>query len=224
MICGLAVICLILGLLCLINSAASNALFSLFVASNYLSWGMPIFCRLVWGQDRFYPGEFYTGRFSKPIACIAVIYLLFGVILSMFPTTGPNPSRMLHFHNNLRSYIIYRNGLTFLSQRLIWIIRSWSMDSSGLGAWLTIFSLLVGGLLVHAWPSTIAALPIRIMKILDRGPLAGDLRLIRRASNYLSDPRDSTDSFYAFIPKVHIPYPYMMNFPHINLLYSKFQM
>ncbi|OQE18637.1 hypothetical protein PENSTE_c017G03030 [Penicillium steckii] len=92
MICGLAVICLILGLLCLINSAASNALFSLFVASNYLSWGMPIFCRLVWGQDRFYPGEFYTGRFSKPIACIAVIYLLFGVILSMFPTTGPNPS------------------------------------------------------------------------------------------------------------------------------------
>ncbi|KAJ5216735.1 uncharacterized protein N7469_011600 [Penicillium citrinum] len=92
MICGLAVICLILGLLCLINNAASNALFSLFVASNYLSWGMPIFCRLVWGQDRFYPGEFYTGRLSKPIAWIAVIYLLFGVILSMFPTTGPNPS------------------------------------------------------------------------------------------------------------------------------------
>ncbi|KAJ5691899.1 hypothetical protein N7462_001322 [Penicillium macrosclerotiorum] len=91
MICGLDVICLVLGLLCLINNAAANALFSLFVASNYLSWGMPIFCRLVWGEDKFYPGEFYTGRFSKPIAWISVVYLLFGLILSMFPTTGPSP-------------------------------------------------------------------------------------------------------------------------------------
>lgn len=92
-ICGLAAVCLVLGLLCLINDAATNALFSLFVASNYLSWGMPIFCRLVWGQDRFRPGEFYTGRFSKPLACIAVAWLVFGVVLSMFPITGPNPSR-----------------------------------------------------------------------------------------------------------------------------------
>lgn len=92
MICGLVVISIVLGLLCLINSAAANALFSLFVASNYLSWGMPIFCRLVWGQERFIPGEFYTGRFSKSIGCVAVVYLAFGVVLSMFPTTGPNPS------------------------------------------------------------------------------------------------------------------------------------
>jgi len=115
MICGLAVICLILGLLCLINNAASNALFSLFVASNYLSWGMPIFCRLVWGQDRFYPGEFYTGRLSKPIAWIAVIYLLFGVILSMFPTTGPNPSRMSPFQYDLCTCIVHNDELTFLA-------------------------------------------------------------------------------------------------------------
>lgn len=93
MVCGLVVVCLILGLLCLINNAAANALFSLFVASNYLSWGTPIFCRLVWGQDRFRPGEFYTGRYSKPIAWVAVIYLLFGIILSMFPSGGPDPAR-----------------------------------------------------------------------------------------------------------------------------------
>ncbi|KAJ5301542.1 hypothetical protein PENANT_c002G10796 [Penicillium antarcticum] len=89
---GLVVACLVLGLLCLINSAATNALFSLFIASNYVSWGTPILCRLVWGQDRFRPGEFYTGRFSKPIAGVAVVYLLFGVVLSMFPAEGPNPS------------------------------------------------------------------------------------------------------------------------------------
>ncbi|KAJ5219630.1 hypothetical protein N7468_008834, partial [Penicillium chermesinum] len=92
LICGLVVVCLVLGLLCLIDSAAANALFSLFVASNYLSWGMPIFCRLVWGEARFRPGEFYTGALSKSIASIAVIYLVFGIVLSMFPTTGPSPS------------------------------------------------------------------------------------------------------------------------------------
>jgi amino acid transporter len=92
MIGGIVVVSIILGLLCLIDSAAANALFSLFVASNYLSWGTPIFCRLVWGQSRFQPGEFYTGRFSKPIATVAVVYLLFGVVLSMFPTEGPSPT------------------------------------------------------------------------------------------------------------------------------------
>ncbi|KAJ5819565.1 hypothetical protein N7474_005156 [Penicillium riverlandense] len=92
MVCGLAVVCLALGLLCLINSAAANALFSLFVASNYLSWGTPVFCRLVWGSERFRSGEFYTGRLSKPTACVAVVYLVFGVVLSMFPSMGPNPS------------------------------------------------------------------------------------------------------------------------------------
>ncbi|KAJ5771713.1 hypothetical protein N7520_002242 [Penicillium odoratum] len=92
MICGLVVACLILGLLCLINNAAANALFSLFIASNYLSWLTPILCRLVWGQDLFRPGEFYTGRLSTPIAWIAVVYLVFGVVLSMFPNGGPDPA------------------------------------------------------------------------------------------------------------------------------------
>ena len=93
MVGGLVVVCLVLGLLGLITNAAANALFSLFIASNYLSWGMPILCRLIWGQDRFRPGEFYTGKLSKPIAWISVFYLLFGISLSMFPITGPNPTR-----------------------------------------------------------------------------------------------------------------------------------
>ncbi|KAJ5624811.1 hypothetical protein N7510_001120 [Penicillium lagena] len=37
-------------------------------------------------------GGFYTGRLSKSIAYVSVAYLVFGVILSMFPTMGPNPS------------------------------------------------------------------------------------------------------------------------------------
>ncbi|KKY22812.1 putative gaba permease [Phaeomoniella chlamydospora] len=83
----------ILGLLCLIASAAASALFSLAVAGNNLAWGGPILSRLVWGQNKFVPGPIYTGdRFSRPIGWLAVIFLIFGILLAMFPDGGPNPS------------------------------------------------------------------------------------------------------------------------------------
>ena len=82
----------ILGLLSLIAPAAAQALFSLSVAANNLAWGTPIFCRIWWGQKKFRPGPFYTGdRLSVPIAWAAITFLVFGIILSMFPVGGPNP-------------------------------------------------------------------------------------------------------------------------------------
>ncbi|BCS20185.1 putative GABA permease [Aspergillus puulaauensis] len=92
MIWGVVTTAAVIGLLSIINTAAANALFSLTVAGNDLAWIIPIFCRLVWGRDRFVPGVIYTGRFSKPIAVTAVLYLAFAIVLSMFPTLGPDPS------------------------------------------------------------------------------------------------------------------------------------
>jgi amino acid transporter len=92
MVCGCVAAAAIIGLLSLIDNAAANALFSLAVAGNDLAWLTPIFCRLVWGKDKFVPGEFYTGRFSKPIGWIAVIYMVFAIVLCMIPTGGPDPS------------------------------------------------------------------------------------------------------------------------------------
>jgi amino acid transporter len=90
---GCVFLAAILGLLCLIAPAAAAALFSLAVAGNNLAWGTPIFCRLIWGQDKFVPGPFYTGdRLSKPIAWVAIIFLVFGITLAMFPDGGPNPT------------------------------------------------------------------------------------------------------------------------------------
>ncbi|KAI9838121.1 MAG: hypothetical protein M1819_006277 [Sarea resinae] len=90
---GCVFLALILGLLSLIDAAASQALFSLSVSGNNLAWGIPIFSRVVWGNAKFKPGPFYTGdRFSKPIAWTAIIFLIFGILLSMFPTLGPNPT------------------------------------------------------------------------------------------------------------------------------------
>lgn len=90
---GCVFLAAILGLLCLIAPAAASALFSLAVAGNNLAWGLPIFCRVVWGQKKFVPGPFYTGdRWSIPLAWFAIIFLVFGIILAMFPDGGPNPT------------------------------------------------------------------------------------------------------------------------------------
>jgi amino acid transporter len=90
---GCVFLAAVMGLLSLIAPAAAQALFSLAVAGNNLAWGTPIFCRVVWGQRKFRPGPFYTGRWSVPIAWVAVVFLLFGVVLSMFPVGGPDPTR-----------------------------------------------------------------------------------------------------------------------------------
>lgn len=74
----------LLGLLALIAPAAANALFSLAVAGNNLAWLVPIFCRVWWGQKKFVPGPFYTGKLSIPIAWVAITFLVFGIILAMF--------------------------------------------------------------------------------------------------------------------------------------------
>lgn len=82
----------VLGLLSLIALAAAQALFSLAVAAQNVAWGTPILCRLVWGQKKFKPGPVYTGRFSTLIGWTAIIFLCFGITLSMFPVGGPNPT------------------------------------------------------------------------------------------------------------------------------------
>jgi amino acid transporter len=93
MVCGVVVASAVIGLLSLIDAAAANALFSLAVAANDLAWLTPILARLVWGDERFVPGEFYTGKYlSKPIGWVAVIYMIFVIVLSMIPDGGPNPS------------------------------------------------------------------------------------------------------------------------------------
>ncbi|CAK7210263.1 GABA-specific high-affinity permease [Sporothrix curviconia] len=88
---GCVFVAVVLGLLCLIAPAAASALFSLAVAGNNLAWGTPVFSRIVWGNARFRPGAFYTGRYSKAIAVACCIFLFYGIVLSMFPSSGPNP-------------------------------------------------------------------------------------------------------------------------------------
>ncbi|KAL4863842.1 hypothetical protein BDV12DRAFT_189375 [Aspergillus spectabilis] len=105
--------CIIFGLLALINNIAANALFSLFVASNYVAWGTPILCRLLSG-DKFVPGQFYTGDgVSKVVAGVAAIWLGFGLVLSMFPVVeGPEAAEM--------NYTIVINGFVWIACMLFY--------------------------------------------------------------------------------------------------------
>lgn len=78
---------LILGLLCLIDDAATDALFSLAVAGNNLAWSTPTVFRLTSGRDLFRPGPFYLGKIWSPIvAWTGVAFQLFIIILVMFPS------------------------------------------------------------------------------------------------------------------------------------------
>lgn len=79
---------LVLGLLCLINEIAADALFSLSIAGNYLAWCAPTFLRLTWGRDVFRPGPFYLGDILSPVLnWISIVFQLFIIVLTMFPAT-----------------------------------------------------------------------------------------------------------------------------------------
>ncbi|KAJ5238815.1 hypothetical protein N7468_003434 [Penicillium chermesinum] len=117
MVCGVAFLAMVIGLLSLIDEAASNALFSLAVAGNDLAWLTPILARLVWGNEKFVPGDFYTGKYlSKPIGWIAVIYLVFAIVLCMFPTGGPDPSPQD------MNYTIVINGALWIGALVYYVV------------------------------------------------------------------------------------------------------
>lgn len=81
----------IMGLLILIDETAASALFSLAVAGNLLAWGLPVFLVLLpFGKSRFVPGHLYFGKvFSTIINITTVFWVVFVIILSMFPDSYP---------------------------------------------------------------------------------------------------------------------------------------
>ncbi|KAL8958526.1 MAG: hypothetical protein Q9193_004433 [Seirophora villosa] len=111
---GCAFLAVVLGLLTLIAPAAAQALFSLTVAGNNLAWGVPIFARVVWGQEKFVPGPFYTGdHFSVPVAWTAIVFLVFGTLLAMFPVEGPSPTPQSMNYTVVISAAVWIGALTY---------------------------------------------------------------------------------------------------------------
>ncbi len=75
-----------MGLLTFAGDGATNAIFSLGVTALYVAYALPICARFL-GSNDFEPGPFNLGRFSAPVAFVAVLWMVFTSIVLMFPST-----------------------------------------------------------------------------------------------------------------------------------------
>jgi amino acid permease (GABA permease) len=78
----------VLGLPYLINNTAYAAVTSIAVIGLYIAYVAPTFLRLRLG-DRFQPGPWHLGRWSRAIGTIAVVWVVVITVLFMLPTTSP---------------------------------------------------------------------------------------------------------------------------------------
>ncbi|MFI1868008.1 amino acid permease [Streptomyces jumonjinensis] len=70
------------------SHTAFTAIVSVNVVGLYLAYGVPILLRLRLG-DEFQPGPWHLGRWSRPIALTAVVWIAFSSVLFMLPHASP---------------------------------------------------------------------------------------------------------------------------------------
>ncbi|KAI9358610.1 amino acid transporter [Zopfochytrium polystomum] len=70
------------------NSTAFTAITSITTIGLYISYVIPVICRLAW-PERFTPGPFKLGVFSKPIGYISVLWVILITVLFVLPTVNP---------------------------------------------------------------------------------------------------------------------------------------
>ncbi|KAL1938951.1 hypothetical protein VTO73DRAFT_11104 [Trametes versicolor] len=100
-----------LGLLAFAGDSAINAIFSMSVVALYVAYAIPIAARFL-GDNDFAPGPFTLGRFSAPVAVIAVLWMLFMGVVFLFPSSpGPDVADMNYT-------VVVLGGVLFLS--LVW--------------------------------------------------------------------------------------------------------
>ncbi len=61
---------------------------SINVIGLYSAYGVPIFLRLRRGAD-FTAGPWHLGRYSQPVAAVAVAWICFSSVLFLLPQTSP---------------------------------------------------------------------------------------------------------------------------------------
>ncbi|KAG1780030.1 amino acid/polyamine transporter I [Suillus placidus] len=91
-----ALLSLAIGLLAFASTQAINAMFTLAVTSSYISYITPIVTRFAFKND-FKPGPFNLGKFSFPVAAIAVSWMVFMNIVFFFPATPQTTVREMNY-------------------------------------------------------------------------------------------------------------------------------
>ncbi|KAJ7497558.1 amino acid/polyamine transporter I [Mycena latifolia] len=90
----LAIMALLLGLLSFAGPLAISAVFTMSIVCQYIGFATPIIARWVGGQ-KFVPGPFNLGIMSAPVAFVASAYMIFMIVVFMFPAIpGPTSHSM----------------------------------------------------------------------------------------------------------------------------------
>lgn len=76
----------LLGLLGFASDVAIGAVFSIGAIGQYMAFTLPIGLKLFFAGDRFKPGPWNLGRFSKPVGAVAVGWLLVIIPALCFPS------------------------------------------------------------------------------------------------------------------------------------------
>ncbi|KAH9961882.1 amino acid transporter [Russula dissimulans] len=86
----------LLGLPSLGSSVAFNAATSITTIGLYISYGLPITLRVIYA-DKFVRGPFHLGKFSYPVAILAVLWVGFISIAFCLPQVNPVTSQTFNY-------------------------------------------------------------------------------------------------------------------------------
>ncbi|KAF8321660.1 APC amino acid permease [Clavulina sp. PMI_390] len=108
-----------LGLPSLGSTVAFTAATSIATIGLYVSYGIPIFLRLI-NHRQFKKGPFHLGRWSLPVAAVASLWICFITIVFMLPQVNPVTSQTLN-------YAPVATGAVFSYAVLTWLLsaRKW---------------------------------------------------------------------------------------------------
>ncbi|CAK5277934.1 unnamed protein product, partial [Mycena citricolor] len=128
------------------SSVAFSAATSIATIGLYISYGIPVALRL-WYRHKFVRGPFHLGRFSYPVAAIAVLWIGFISIVFILPEANPVNSQTVNYAIvAVGIVLIYSVGFWLVSARkwftgpvqqiagerattcVVWIILTWNQQ------------------------------------------------------------------------------------------------
>ncbi|CAO3679257.1 unnamed protein product [Umbelopsis ramanniana] len=109
-----------LGCLGFINLSALNAVFNVASIGLYISYTIPIFCRITIGRKSFVPGPFSLGKWAVPLGTVACLWVTFISVIFLFPSELPVTPLTMNYAVVVIGIIVIGAGLWFAIDARKW--------------------------------------------------------------------------------------------------------